>query len=55
MLVKLRGWFDEWSTTARAVIKKRGYLIRLGLANRKAPQRKSPADALDDADATDLE
>ncbi|WP_437334141.1 hypothetical protein [Sorangium sp. So ce394] len=60
-LVKLRGWFDEWSTTARAVVKKRGYLIRLGLANRKAPQRKAPAepaepaDPLDDADAIDLE
>ncbi|WP_437569032.1 hypothetical protein [Sorangium sp. So ce542] len=40
-LVKLRGSFDEWSTTARAVIKKRSYLIRLGLASRKAPQRKS--------------
>ncbi|WP_437722862.1 hypothetical protein [Sorangium sp. So ce861] len=39
-LVKLRGWFDEWSTTARAVIKKRSYLIRLGLASRKAPRRK---------------
>ncbi|WP_437779169.1 hypothetical protein [Sorangium sp. So ce1097] len=39
-LVKLRGWFDEWATTARAVVKKRGYLIRLGLASRKAPQRK---------------
>ncbi|WP_437783573.1 hypothetical protein [Sorangium sp. So ce1097] len=39
-LVKLRGWFDEWATTARAVVKKRSYLIRLGLANRKAPERK---------------
>ncbi|WP_437811277.1 hypothetical protein [Sorangium sp. So ce1078] len=42
-LSKLRNWFDAWSTTARAVIKKRGYLIRLGLANRKAPQRKPAA------------
>ncbi|XXT18934.1 hypothetical protein WME94_52790 [Sorangium sp. So ce429] len=57
-LSKLRGWFDEWSTTARAVVKKRGYLIRLGLANRKAPQRKTPAasaEPVDDTDATGLE
>ncbi|WP_237244732.1 MULTISPECIES: hypothetical protein [Sorangium] len=39
-LVKLRAWFDEGSTTARAMIKKRSYLIRLGLASRKAPQRR---------------
>ncbi len=31
----LRSWFDEWSTTARAVVKKRSDLIRLGLAARK--------------------
>ncbi|WP_437742794.1 hypothetical protein WMF39_45950 [Sorangium sp. So ce1504] len=60
-LSKLRAWFDEWSTTARAVVKKRGYLIRLGLANRKAPQRKpaaapsKPGEPLDETDATDLE
>ncbi|WP_437732201.1 hypothetical protein [Sorangium sp. So ce1335] len=60
-LSKLRGWFDEWSTTARAVVKKRGYLIRLGLANRKAPRRKlptapaEPAAPVDDTDATALE
>ncbi|WP_433929511.1 hypothetical protein AB3662_37825 [Sorangium cellulosum] len=41
-LSRLRGWFDEW-TTARAVVKKRGYLIRLGLANHKAPQRRAPS------------
>ncbi|WP_437277287.1 hypothetical protein WME90_39545 [Sorangium sp. So ce375] len=42
-LAKLRAWFDEWSTTARAVIKKRSYLIRLGLASRKVRQRKPTA------------
>ncbi|WP_437956350.1 hypothetical protein WME76_33635 [Sorangium sp. So ce119] len=60
-LARLRGWFDEWSTTARAVVEKRGYLIRLGLANRKAPQRKAPsapatpAGPVDDIDATVVE
>ncbi|APR75031.1 Hypothetical protein A7982_00377 [Minicystis rosea] len=38
--MELRAWYDEWSTTARAVVKKRVYLIRLGLATRKAPVRK---------------
>jgi hypothetical protein len=38
-LVALRGWFDEWSSAARAVVKKRGYLIRLGLATRKVKQK----------------
>ncbi|WP_438024321.1 hypothetical protein [Sorangium sp. So ce233] len=60
-LARLRGWFDEWSTTARVVVKKRGYLIRLGLANRKAPQRKAPAapaapaEPADDINATVVE
>lgn len=40
-LSELRGWFDEWSTAARAVVKKKNYLIRLGLAARKSPVRKA--------------
>ena len=39
-LTALRGWFEEWSTAARAVVKKKSHLIRLGLANRKAPAPK---------------
>jgi len=35
-LVALRAWFMDWSETARSVIPRRDYLIRLGLANRKA-------------------
>jgi hypothetical protein len=38
-LAALKGWYDEWATTARAVIKKRMYLIRLGLAQRKPSQK----------------
>jgi hypothetical protein len=34
-LAELKGWYDEWAATARAVVKKRVYLIRLGLAQRK--------------------
>jgi hypothetical protein len=41
-LRKLRAWYDEWSETARAVIKRRDQLIRLGLAKRI--KRKAPAE-----------
>ncbi len=30
----LRAWYEEWSKTARSVIKRRDFLISLGLANR---------------------
>ena len=40
-LTKLRDWYDEWAGTARAVVKKKSYRIRLGLANRKTPVRKA--------------
>jgi hypothetical protein len=39
-LTELRGWYDEWSTAARTVVKKKSHLIRLGLANRKSPEPK---------------
>lgn len=41
-LVELRAWYEDWSEMARAVIKRRDRLIRLGLAKRKAP-RKPPS------------
>ena len=44
-LVALRGWFEEWSTAARAVVKKKSHLIRLGLANRKSPEPKGKGGA----------
>ncbi|HEY5956856.1 MAG TPA: hypothetical protein VIV60_09900 [Polyangiaceae bacterium] len=34
-LVVLRAWFEEWSTIARVAIKRRDYLIRLGLAKHR--------------------
>jgi hypothetical protein len=40
-LVKLKDWYEEWSATAKAVVKKKGYLIRLGLASRKRSARKA--------------
>jgi hypothetical protein len=36
-LREFRDWFEEWSTVARAVVKKRSYLIRMGLASRRSP------------------
>lgn len=37
-----RAWNEEWSAIARVVIKRRDYLILLGLAKRKAPKPKTP-------------
>jgi hypothetical protein len=34
-LVELHRWVEEWSTTARAVVKRRDALISLGLAKRR--------------------
>ena len=43
-LTDLYAWFKDWSETARAVVKKRAHLITLGLAKRKSPSRKAPAE-----------
>ncbi|MEO5728612.1 MAG: hypothetical protein ABI134_19385, partial [Byssovorax sp.] len=40
-LVALRGWFEEWSTAAKSVVKKKSHLIRLGFASRKLPDPKA--------------
>ncbi|MBI4705938.1 MAG: hypothetical protein HY744_33005 [Deltaproteobacteria bacterium] len=37
-LVALKAWYSEWAETARALVKKRAHLIRLGLATRRASQ-----------------
>jgi hypothetical protein len=44
-LVKLKDWYEEWATTAKAVVKKKSYRIRLGLASRKPPTRKASPQA----------
>lgn len=46
VLTELKLWYDEWADTARTVIKRRDYLIRLGLAYRK----KNSSVATDAAD-----
>jgi hypothetical protein len=46
-LTRLREWYDEWAATARAVVKKKSYRIRLGLASRKSPVRKVKTKAED--------
>jgi hypothetical protein len=35
-LVALKDWYEEWATTARVLVKKRAYLIRMGLASSRA-------------------
>jgi hypothetical protein len=34
----LRAWYERWSGIARIVIKRRDYLIQLGLAARRSPR-----------------
>lgn len=36
-LLAMRAWFEDWSETARSVIRRRDHLIRLGLAQRRKP------------------
>ncbi len=38
-LVALRVWYVDWSEMARSVVKRRDYLIRLGLAKRKSAKK----------------
>lgn len=38
-LTELKDWYEEWATVARAVVKKRAYLIRMGLASRKVGKK----------------
>ena len=40
-LGELYAWYKDWSETARSVVKKRAYLITLGLAKRKSPIKKT--------------
>jgi len=43
-LLRLYAWFNDWSETARAVIKRRDHLIRLGLAQRRSRTGASEQD-----------
>jgi hypothetical protein len=42
VLSNLKVWYDDWAATAHSVIKKRGQLIRLGLAKRRSPKKEEP-------------
>ncbi|MGK3966866.1 hypothetical protein WMF38_22155 [Sorangium sp. So ce118] len=41
----MHAWYREWAETARAVIKRRDFLVRLGLAHRKAKAKVKPTPA----------
>ncbi len=43
-LVELRKFYEEWSEIAKATIKRRDHLIRMGLASRRAPTKPEPTD-----------
>lgn len=38
-LLKLKLWYNEWSSVAHATVKKRSQLIRMGLANRRVLEK----------------
>jgi hypothetical protein len=40
-LMALHAWLSDWSDTARAVIKRRDQLIRLGIGARRQPKKQS--------------
>jgi hypothetical protein len=42
-LDELRAWFDEWTEVARASVKRRDHLIRIGLAERRVSTKAEPA------------
>lgn len=52
-LASLKAWYDDWTTTARSVIRKRNYLIRLGLAQRRYATEKT-AEATEIAAPADI-
>ena len=49
-LTALRSWFVEWSETARVAVKRRDYLIRLGLASRRVGKKDDGGGAVDEAE-----
>jgi hypothetical protein len=52
-LREARAFYEEWSTIARTVVSRRDLLIRLGLAQRKAPARDDKPAAPKDGAAKD--
>jgi hypothetical protein len=42
-LTALRAWYEDWSEMARVAVKRRDYLIRMGLANRKGAKKTKAA------------
>jgi hypothetical protein len=51
-LKALHAWYSEWSATARAVITRRDYLIRLGLSKRR-PSKQKESESTEETLATE--
>jgi hypothetical protein len=51
-LLDLRDWYVEWASIARIAVKRRDYLILLGLAERRSPGGGGGGDDLDILDPT---
>jgi hypothetical protein len=52
-LIELRGWYEDWSETARAVIRRRDSLIKLGLAQRRVSS--SGGEEIEDEEGENVE
>jgi hypothetical protein len=50
----LRAWYEEWSKTARSVIKRRDFLISLGLANRHSRTEEPTGEGEPEGDAVEV-
>lgn len=50
----LRAWYEEWSKTARSVIKRRDFLISLGLANRHSRPEASTGEGETESDVVEV-
>ncbi len=48
-LKELRVWYDDWAEMARALVKRREHLIRLGLAKRKSSKKAAAKPAAEPA------
>lgn len=49
-LTELRAWYKDWSETARAVITRKDYLIRLGLSKRRSSRGTDVVEEVNDAE-----
>ena len=52
-LLELRAWYKDWSETARAVIRRKDYLVMLGLSKRRV--NRGDPEEIDEAESDEPE